>query len=234
MVLKRVLTREAIHCWRLAKSGAQIVPVSGVCLGSVSLAHKPRVRDTVGFCYVTPYYPSTLQQRLHNPNPEEQTLSSAMRILIAWDVTSALCSLHACGVVHGNLTPDHILLDDSDRAWVSDVWHSGRDKALSTISKPAKGPRVALAPEQCYTVGGERGESCQTDIWALGCVLAELFLGRRPPTTTTSSSGSALGSKNLDTPDVATLIKACLADNPSARPSSVQVRAMLSNLGWEP
>ncbi|AES91452.1 putative protein kinase RLK-Pelle-SD-2b family [Medicago truncatula] len=102
-----------------------------------------------------------------------------LRYKVAIDVAKALSYLHhdcRSTVLHLDVKPENILLDENYKALVSDFGLSklvGKDESqvLTTI----RGTRGYLAPEWLL----ERGISEKTDIYSFGMVLLEIVGGRR-------------------------------------------------------
>lgn len=92
-------------------------------------------------------------------------------------VASALDAAHAQGVVHRDVKPANLLLDESERVLVSDFGIASA-AGLDTLTLPGTvlGTAGYLAPEQAR--GGPATPA--TDVYALGVVAFELLTGRRP------------------------------------------------------
>lgn len=91
-----------------------------------------------------------------------------------------LAYLHREGILHRDLKADNILLDVDGTAKISDFGISkktdniyGNDKTNSM-----QGSVFWMAPEVIRSQG--EGYSAKVDIWSLGCVVLEMFAGRRP------------------------------------------------------
>ena len=93
---------------------------------------------------------------------------------------SGLAYLHQEGILHRDLKADNILLDVDGTCKISDFGISkktdniyGNDKTNSM-----QGSVFWMAPEVIRSQG--EGYSAKVDIWSLGCVVLEMFAGRRP------------------------------------------------------
>ena len=100
---------------------------------------------------------------------------------LAIQIARGLQAAHTLGLVHGGLTPDNIVITDSDDAKLMDFGLAELGSAAVTRrpdSVSPVGPEY-LAPEQLE--GGEITE--KTDIYALGSVLYQMLCGAAPFTT---------------------------------------------------
>ncbi|XP_027332784.1 probable receptor-like protein kinase At5g20050 [Abrus precatorius] len=102
-----------------------------------------------------------------------------LRYRVAIDVAKGLSYLHhdcRSRVLHLDVKPENILLDEDYKALVSDFGLStlvGKD--VSQVMTTIRGTRGYLAPEWLL----ERGVSEKTDIYSYGMVLLEIIGGRR-------------------------------------------------------
>lgn len=106
---------------------------------------------------------------------EEPVVSSLTR-----QTLSGLAYLHREGILHRDLKADNILLDLDGTCKISDFGISkktdniyGNDKSMNM-----QGSVFWMAPEVIRSQG--EGYSAKVDIWSLGCVVLEMFAGRRP------------------------------------------------------
>ena len=98
-------------------------------------------------------------------------------VRVCTDVAAGLEALWGAGMVHRDVKPANILLDESGRAFITDFGLAKDTQgSLLTLPGQALGSMDYMAPEQI------RGEpvSAATDIYALGCVMYECMCGRPP------------------------------------------------------
>ncbi|XP_042034186.1 receptor kinase-like protein Xa21 [Salvia splendens] len=129
----------------------------------------------------------SLENWLHSEGEGRRNLSAIQRLNIAIDIASAVEYLH-CGtnsiVIHGDLKPSNILLDQDMVAKVGDF---GLAKIVSSISQSLpstegssssaiKGTIGYIAPEY----GMSLVASMQGDVYSYGVLVLEMFTNRRP------------------------------------------------------
>lgn len=145
-------------------------------------------------------------------------LSEALLIVEA--VADALTSAHAVGIIHQNLQPDLILLEPGNEVR---VYGFGPAQPPSSDASPMPGPVRAhyRAPEQIH---GRRADE-RTDVFALGVLLYELLLARKPfdgeswiSVTSQVLNSEPIGLDSRDFPDgLGRLIRKALNKNPLDR-----------------
>lgn len=124
---------------------------------------------------------------------EELVVSSLTR-----QTLNGLAYLHSEGILHRDLKADNILLDLDGTCKISDFGISKRsaDPYINDTSNSMQGSVFWMAPEviraQSQALSGpshdgldvnsamSQGYSAKVDIWSLGCVVLEMFAGRRP------------------------------------------------------
>ena len=93
-------------------------------------------------------------------------------------VTGALAAAHRQGVVHGDVRPGNILLDEEGNAYLSDFGIAMEVATSQLVARDGGGSPFTsyLAPEEL--LGGP--VTSRTDVYCLGLVLFELLTGRPP------------------------------------------------------
>jgi mitogen-activated protein kinase kinase kinase len=106
---------------------------------------------------------------------EETVVSSLTRQTLA-----GLAYLHREGILHRDLKADNILLDLDGTCKISDFGISKKTDNIygNDATNSMQGSVFWMAPEVVRSQG--QGYSAKVDIWSLGCVVLEMFAGRRP------------------------------------------------------
>jgi tetratricopeptide (TPR) repeat protein/TolB-like protein len=104
-------------------------------------------------------------------------LPTGKAVSIAKQVAEGLAEAHDLGVIHRDLKPHNIMVDDQGTAKIMDF---GVARSLGTAGLTAEGMMIGtpeyMAPEQ---VEGRETDG-RTDIYALGAILFEMVTGRVP------------------------------------------------------
>ncbi len=148
-------------------------------------------------------------------------------LLIARRLCAGLAAAHERGVMHRDLTPSNVMLDERGAVRITDF-------GVAELARVVRGRRARegtpayMAPEQF----AGREVTAQSDIYSLGLVLYELFTGRQayhdvstvrtavaplrdPPTPPSSLA------PDVD-PAIEAAILSCLASDPARRPASAR------------
>jgi tRNA A-37 threonylcarbamoyl transferase component Bud32 len=177
-------------------------------------------------------------------------LPDALRIMR--QVASTLGAAHACGIVHRDLKPENVFIvrdpevAGGERAKILDFGIAklvGDHGGVKTRTQAVMGTPRYMSPEQCRGAGGIDQRS---DVYALGCVLFRLLIGRPPfdaegvgeliamhlrePPPVPSSLRAGIS------PEVDQLVLRCLAKDPAQRfgHGGELAIALGSLLGWSP
>ena len=142
-----------------------------------------------------------------------------------------LAYLHSKGWIHRDIKPDNfIFTEDADVKLIDFALAtkkpSGLSKLFSFGSRKSQGTASYMSPEQ---IKGETATE-QSDIYSFGCTLFELLATRSPYS---GGSMNELLQKHISgivppvtarnnnlTPEIAEIVKSCLAKNPKDRPKN--------------
>ena len=106
------------------------------------------------------------------------TLEPARALALCGQVANALDAAHASGLVHRDVKPSNVLLDDHEHVYLADFGLTRRlaDEAGPQLDGRSVGTPAYLAPEQIE--GGAL--DARADVYSLGCLLYECLTGRPP------------------------------------------------------
>lgn len=92
--------------------------------------------------------------------------------------------LHSNGILHRDLKADNLLLEINGTCKISDFGISKKSKDIyvNNAEMSMQGTVFWMAPEVIDNMVEDRkqGYSAKVDIWSLGCVVLEMFAGKRP------------------------------------------------------
>jgi serine/threonine protein kinase len=129
--------------------------------------------DSIGYLAMHYVPGKSLDDRIrdHGPLPVDDMTK------IVGEIASALDALHAAGLVHRDVKPSNILLDEERGALLTDFGLAKRrDYSMLTAPGQMLGTLDYIAPEMLR--GSEPGASA--DLYALGCVVFECLAGTPP------------------------------------------------------
>jgi serine/threonine-protein kinase len=146
---------------------------------------------------------------------------------LAREICAGVGAAHELGLVHRDLKPANVMIDGRGRARVADFGLASVGDELVDGRDAMAGTPAYMAPEQ---LRGQKATK-QTDIYALGLVLYELFTGKRAHDAATiadlrekhSTSSPPTSPSDLVEgmdPTVERVIMQCLAQEPEERPAS--------------
>jgi hypothetical protein len=154
-------------------------------------------------------------------------------IEIARQICAGLAAAHEHGVIHRDLKPANVMIDGRGKVRITDFGLAGVAGSFKAEESQAGTPAY-MAPEQL----AGKDASVESDIYALGLVLYEVFTGKRAFEAATladlrrqhelsSPTKPSLLVKDID-PLVERVILRCLDKDPAKRPASaLQVAAAL-------
>ena len=105
-------------------------------------------------------------------------LTADQIVAVVRRIGDALDHAHARDLVHRDVKPSNILLEDNDpyRAWLADFGIASTTRSAGLYTTGALGTAAYMAPEQSRPAGA----GPPADIYSLACVAYEMVMGRRP------------------------------------------------------
>ncbi|CAK7563109.1 MAG: mitogen-activated protein kinase kinase kinase [Sporothrix epigloea] len=160
---------------------------------------------------------------------EEAVVASLTR-----QTLSGLAYLHREGILHRDLKADNILLDVDGTAKISDFGISKKTDNIygNDRTNSMQGSVFWMAPEVIRPQ--DEGYSAKVDIWAVGCVVLEMFAGRRP-WSQEETVGAIYKIAQGETPPIPQDVREtispcafafmldCFTVNPTERPTAIQL-----------
>ena len=160
-------------------------------------------------------------------------LPSIKALEIARQLCAGLAAAHEHGVIHRDLKPANVMIDGRGKVRITDFGLAGVAGSFGAEERCAGTPAY-MAPEQFSGTDA----SIQSDVYALGLVLYEVFTGKRAFGSTgvtelrrahehSSPTNPSLLVKDID-PIAERVILRCLEKDPAKRPATaLQVAAAL-------
>ena len=179
--------------------------------------------EVEGFPYLSMEYVDG--EDLHSLLRRIGRLPSDKAIEIARKLCAGLAAAHDKGVLHRDLKPANIMIDSRGHVLITDFGLAGVMGQFEGL-EARNGTPGYMAPEQ---LSGKE-VSAQSDIYALGVVLYEMFTGKRPFSASTRGEllqmqeeglppAPRTSVKDID-PAVESVILRCLDPDPRKRPQS--------------
>ena len=187
------------------------------------------------FLVMEPLSGTSLKERLKGRNgltPEEA-------FDLGLQITAGLQAVHEAGLIHQDVKPQNVMVDDSGTAHLMDMdvakrWGSAGAITITSVGQLFGTPEY-VSPEHARGVPAD----LRSDVYSLGCVLFEMFTGH-PPYRAATPVATALkhvhepipleGAKALRIPEtMLPVFRKVLAKNPARRYPTA--RALASALG---
>jgi len=122
--------------------------------------------------FVFEYVPDSLEDFIVRTKKKAKCIPLATIKSVIKQLLEGLAFVHSKNICHRDLKPDNVLLDDNLNVKICDFGSSKKMDGKSRKNIPHIVSRYYRAPELilCHT-----DYSTQVDIWAVGCILVELF-----------------------------------------------------------
>ncbi|MGH3035292.1 MAG: serine/threonine-protein kinase [Gaiellaceae bacterium] len=217
-VLRRMLSRDPVYKQRFLR---EVRVASEVRHRHLVPIHEAGEADGYDYLAVSCLSGGTLGDRVEAEGP----LPVADCVVLAAEIGAGLDALHAHAIVHRDVKPSNIMLDEAGRAALTD-FGLAKGRAYTVLTKPGQmmGTLDYIAPE---LVRGEQAGPA-SDIYGLGCVVYEALTGA-PPFGGRRASEVAVAHLEQEPPDprtvrpelppdVGRIVLAALAKTPRDRP----------------
>ena len=112
-----------------------------------------------------------LKQLIQNYKKKNQLIQEKIIKDFIIQICSGLRDIHRSNLIHRDLTPENIFIDQNNRIKIGDF---GVSKQLSTNTKYAKTDTGKLYYKAPEVIKGEKYDN-RADIYSLGCIIYELF-----------------------------------------------------------
>ncbi|KAF8674570.1 ephrin receptor [Rhizoctonia solani] len=102
-----------------------------------------------------------------------------------YDVTKGLAYIHSQGIVHGDIKTANVVIDPTSRAQICDFGSAHVLKCSGCIAGPpiqfySLKSQLYLSPELSMDGDRDPPTTQASDVWALGCAMLEVQVGRLP------------------------------------------------------
>jgi hypothetical protein len=148
------------------------------------------------------------------------THDNISRIIV--DMIIGLRYLHSRGIIHGNMKPSNILIDDEYRGIINDIAND-RFREIPTHPQKRRKNDVIIyhAPEVAW---GRRVPTEKIDVYAFGLILYEMIVGRDAFQKMSQYLEMLLNQTRPVIPEtvnhfIAEIMQECWSENPEDRPS---------------
>ena len=167
------------RCLRFEERKQRLYTSASCVLGDVLVPVVDFFREKGRYYAVTEAAPDghmTAERAVYLPDEEKKQL--------LYDLAICLQRLHAQGIVHADLKPEHVLLVPQDRGWKPRL--IDLDSGFLTEDPPQKpheleGDPAYLAPEVFLKMAGEDAElDTALDVFAFGALISQIWTGSLP------------------------------------------------------
>jgi serine/threonine protein kinase len=174
-----------------------------------------------------------------------KTLSKREKISAVHQLCEILESLHAKKVMHRDIKPDNIMIEDGNRVRLIDFGLARISNNTITktanikISLPYMAPEVVKPQDTHKDAVKPLQISPKIDVWSCGCILSEIF-SEIPPWFNTCKNNiqitkALICNKEFPVPEIVDepvklIIKKACVNDPAGRPTSKELKDLLAEL----
>lgn len=219
-----------LRCFALEEDADFVYMALELCVSSLARIVDPPTDDEDAKANAELLEFTCVDARTKHPTPQ------AIRIL--HDVASGLNALHEQGIVHRDLKPQNVLITANSRGKIADMGLAKRlniSEGTSFETHIAGGPHTQNAAGTSGWQAPERltqgRQSRSVDIFSLGCLMYYTLTGGEHPFGARMQRDSNVVARKFDLsaldqfPEAQALIRACIDDDPSKRPSTKEILA---------
>lgn len=169
-VLKSALAADAVYRQRFAREARVAAEVQHSHLVRILESGEDGGHHYLAVAHVEG---GSLQQRIER----DRRLPVGEVIRLVAEIAAGLDALHAAGIVHRDVKPANVMLDERGSALLTD-FGLAKGRAYTVLTRPGDvmGTLDYIAPE---LIAGEEARA-GSDIYALGCVVYECLTGAAP------------------------------------------------------
>eukprot|EP01155_Anaeramoeba_flamelloides_P025047 Anaeramoba_flamelloidesa812127_45.p1 GENE.a812127_45~~a812127_45.p1 ORF type:complete len:770 (-),score=203.95 a812127_45:13-2322(-) len=197
-------------------------------LGSYVSESKEKKKE---FCLIMPFMKNgSLKEFIEKPDLSiyQNHQTNERKINLVKQIVDAMSYLHNSGILHLDLKPSNLLLNEDNDIKITDFGLSRPffdEKSITMTGSLVIGTLDYMAPEM------RRSAKCseKSDVYSFGILLYELFTGKKP-----SAGLFAVLRFPENVPQyIKELIMRCLDENPKRRPSFFKIKEIISELNKE-
>lgn len=169
---------------------------------------------------------------------EQETMEPGRVAELAVGIAEGLAAIHARGVLHRDIKPDNLLLNEAGEVKVTDLGLARelRDASISRLTATGMvvGTPLYVAPE---AIRDNKTAGPKSDVYSLGATLYHMLTGRPPFDGDTPFDvmrahidlppAPVRSLAPRTPPDFAALVERCLAKDPAERPSAAELADLL-------
>lgn len=193
--------------------------------------------DRANLCLITELVPNfTLFYAIHKN--KDHRLTPSERFSIAIQLCKGISYLHSNDppIIHRDLKPENCLMDHNLNLKIADFglarFSSSFCKGEESMTTICIGTTRFMAPELFDNSSADK-IGIEVDIWALGCLIIEIFSNKRPWHYISSSKANSIffeifNKKPIPVPDnvdpeIGDIVRECCRYDPRQRPSAADV-----------